>query len=264
MTLPPLQEEPFVLQAPPSWRCIDFISDLHLQPELPRTAAAFKTYLRDTPADALLILGDLFEAWVGDDARDQPFEADCVQAIAAASKRMAVAIMVGNRDFLLGPDMLMACGASLLPDPCVLQAWGQRAVLMHGDALCLADAPYLRFRKQVRHPAWQATFLAQTLEARLAQARQMREASHAHQREQGMAEWADVDATQAGQLLHNAQAQWLIHGHTHRPASEPFGAPGCTRHVLSDWDLDNTAAPRAEVLRWRAEQGFTRHAVTPL
>lgn len=245
------------LMAPPAWRCIDFISDLHLHEGLPLTMAALAGYLNETPADALFILGDLFEAWVGDDMRSEPSEAACVDMLAAASKHRALYIMVGNRDFLLGDAFMAACQATALPDPTVLQAFGQRALLIHGDELCLADTGYLRFRAQVRQAAWQQAFLAHPLAARLAQARQMREASQQHQQAQASSTgYADVDEACAGTWMHAANAGLLIHGHTHRPASEPFG--GGTRHVLSDWDLDGGhGQPRAQVLRWQAE-GFSR------
>jgi len=242
--------------APPSWRCIDFISDLHLHEELPRTTAALARYLRDTTADAVFILGDLFEAWVGDDMRHQPYEQGCMRMLRETGQQHHLGIMVGNRDFLLGADMLTDCAAHPLPDPTVLCAWGQRALLVHGDELCLADTAYLRFRSQVRQPAWQSSFLAAPLEARLAQAREMRAVSQAHQQKQSPSDWADVDEYLAGEWMRAAGASWLIHGHTHRPQSEAFGFGGGFRHVLSDWDLDH-GHPRAEVLRWQAS-GFER------
>jgi UDP-2,3-diacylglucosamine hydrolase len=256
--------------APPSWRCIDFVSDLHLHEGLDRTTEAFASYLRDTTADAVLVLGDLFEAWVGDDMRHEPYEAACTAMLRAAGERLHLAIMVGNRDFLLGRDMLAACAAHPLQDPTVLDAWGQRTLLIHGDALCLADEPYLRFRAQVRQPAWQDAFLAAPLAARLAQARQMREASQQHQQSQPAQEWADVDESTAAVWLQAAQATALIHGHTHRPVSQAFGnlpagagtppSAARVRHVLSDWDLDHNNA-RAEVLRLSAT-GVTRISLT--
>lgn len=250
---------PDKLDAPPSWRCIDFISDLHLHEDLPHTTAAFAAYLRSTPADAVLILGDLFEAWVGDDMGQQPYEQSCVSMLREVGQRCHLGIMVGNRDFLLGADMLAACAAHPLHDPTVLQAWGQRALLMHGDELCLADTDYLRFRAQVRQSAWQSTFLAAPLSARLDQARQMRAASQAHQQAQTPSEWVDVDQATAAAWMEASDASLLIHGHTHRPQSQPFGRPDGMRHVLSDWDLDH-GIPRAEVLRWQAS-GFERIAL---
>jgi len=243
------------LNAPPSWRCIDFISDIHLHDGLPRTTAALQRYLSATPADAIFVLGDLFEAWLGDDMRTEPHEAGCLRMLRQAGQEHELFIMVGNRDFLLGHAFLADCGATALPDPTVLTAFGQRALLIHGDELCLADTDYLRFRTQVRQPAWQQAFLAQPLSSRLAQARQMRAASQQHQQTQAATTgYADVDEACARDWLQAAQATLLIHGHTHRPASEAFA--GGTRHVLSDWDIDH-GAPRAQVLRWKAE-GFQR------
>lgn len=257
---------PGIFTAPPSWRCIDFVSDLHLHEGLDRTTEAFGAYLRSTTADAVVILGDLFEAWVGDDMRSEPYEAACTAMLRAAGERLHLAIMVGNRDFLLGAEMMAACAAHPLPDPTVLEAWGRRTLLVHGDALCLSDAAYLRFRAQVRQPAWQQSFLAHPLEARLTQARHMREASQQHQQAQAPQAWADVDEGAAAQWLDASHASALIHGHTHRPVSQAFGNPPSAlgeamqpprmRHVLSDWDLDH-GQPRAEVLRLSA-QGFER------
>jgi len=193
--------------------------------------------------------------------RSEPFEAGCVEILRACGEQRHLGIMVGNRDFLLVDTMLQACCAHRLSDPTVLEAFGQRHLLIHGDSLCLADTAYLRFRAQVRQPEWQRAFLAAPLEARLAQARRMREASQAHQQQQGPAEWADVDETAAETWLQAAAAHTLIHGHTHRPVDEAFA--GCTRHVLSDWDLDAAHGPaRAEVLRWTTD-GWQRQSLTP-
>ncbi len=245
------------VHAPPSWRCIDFISDIHLHEGLPKTTEALGAYLRSTPADAVFILGDLFEAWVGDDMRSQAYEAACTQMLAQAGQRLHLAIMVGNRDFLLGPDALQACHAHNMVDPTVLHAFGKTVLTIHGDELCLADASYLKFRAQVRQNAWQQAFLSAPLTVRLAQARQMREASQAHQQGQIKPEgYADVDEGNAGAWMQAAGADTLVHGHTHQPQSQAFGLPGGTRHVLSDWDLDH-GQPRAEVLRWQAT-GFER------
>ncbi|MDE2401863.1 MAG: UDP-2,3-diacylglucosamine diphosphatase [Burkholderiales bacterium] len=253
------------LNAPPSWRCIDFVSDLHLHAGLPRTAQALARYLRETPADAVLILGDLFEAWVGDDMRHTGFEADCTAALADAGKRLYLGIMVGNRDFLLGQEMVGACHAHLLNDPTILNAFGHRTLLIHGDELCLTDEAYLRFRTEVRQPSWRQTFLAQPLHKRLLVARQMREGSAKHQHQQAPAIWADVDEATAVAWMRAAQADVLVHGHTHHPKSHPIGAPEApagTRHVLSDWDFDSPTHPRGEVLRLSA-QGVARLPVFP-
>ncbi len=253
----PALPTPGTLHAPPSWRCIDFISDLHLHEGLPLTTQALGDYLQRTPADAVLMLGDIFEAWVGDDMRDQPYEAACTAMLAEAGRRLYLGMMVGNRDFLLGEAMIGACHAHALQDPTVLRAFGRTLLLIHGDALCLADTGYLRFRAQVRAPSWQQAFLAAPLEARLEQARQMRQASQAHQQGMAQTEWADVDEAAATAWMAATGAETLVHGHTHHPADEPFGVEGGMRHVLSDWDLDHGGRPRAEVLRLSAT-GFER------
>ncbi|MFY9510582.1 MAG: UDP-2,3-diacylglucosamine diphosphatase [Rubrivivax sp.] len=247
----------FEFKAPADWRCIDFISDLHLSAALPRTTAAWERQLLQTPADAVVMLGDLFEVWVGDDARSLPFEQHCVEVMAEAASRRTLAVMVGNRDFLLGAQMLRACGAMALPDPTLLQAWGQHVLLSHGDALCLDDSDYQAFRREVRSSRWQAEFLAKPLSERLAIAADIRRQSQMRQSFDGRAD-ADIDTATAVAWLHTSGAAELVHGHTHRPGSQGL-APGFKRHVLSDWDLDDAARPRAEVLRL-TRNGFQRLA----
>lgn len=256
--LPPAEAAALVL--PASAQVVEFISDLHLSPELPRTVAMFERYLRTTRADAIFILGDLFEVWVGDDAMQQPFEAACVQALQACGLGRQLHVMRGNRDFLLGPAFFAATGVTELPDPQPLHAFGHTVLLSHGDALCVDDAEYMRFRSQVRSAAWQQDFLVKPLAERLALAAQMRRASREHQGRRDPVTYADVDPTLASQWLQAAGAHTLVHGHTHRPGSEAF-AGRAERHVLSDWDLDHAQPVRAEVLRWTAA-GFTRHALT--
>jgi UDP-2,3-diacylglucosamine hydrolase len=238
------------LVAPADWTAIDFISDLHLSPQSPRTVDAWAGYMRSTPASAVIILGDLFEVWIGDDSRHEGFEAQCVDVLADTASRISVAFMCGNRDFLVGTETLRDCGVRALPDPTVLVAFGERLLLSHGDALCLDDHEYQQFRAQVRSMAWQRDFLARPLEQRRAQARSMRD--HSEQRKRGMAvdDWVDIDKATAVRWMHEANAPTLIHGHTHRPAHEDL-APGFVREVLSDWDLDEARPPRAEVLRLR-------------
>ncbi len=164
------------------------------------------------------------------------------------SQRADVYFMHGNRDFLVGKACAEACGVTLLPDPCVLQRGTQRWLLSHGDAWCLSDRDYLRFRATVRHPDWPSTFLAQPLAQREAMARQLRMQSQQHQRavlDQGLA-FADVDHELAAQWLRQTQSQRLIHGHTHRPGSHDLG-DGLERVVLSDWDA-SAQPPRLEIL----------------
>ena len=236
-----------LLQADPAWRCIDLLSDVHLHTDMPRTFEAWRDHLLGTPADAVLMLGDLFEVWVGDDARSHGFEAQCVAVLQQAARRRVLAFLPGNRDFLVGEELLAASGMQRLADPTVLLAFGQRWLLSHGDALCLADTAYQQFRQQVRSPAWQQAFLAQPLAARQQQARAMRDASAAHQATLPPGPWADVDAAAASTWLEAADAQVLIHGHTHRPAVH--GLPGGrSRQVLGDWDFDSLPH-RARLLR---------------
>jgi UDP-2,3-diacylglucosamine hydrolase len=241
---------PSYLDAPPHWRRIEFISDLHLSAESTRTLEALRQYLFDTRADALFLLGDLFEAWVGDDARHAPFEQRCVQLLHQASLLRPLHFMAGNRDFLLGPAMAADAGLHRLDDPTVLVAQGRRWLLSHGDAWCVADTEYQRFRSEVRSPLWQQAFLGQALEQRREQARRMREVSRQRQQAAGsnVEGWADVDTALALQWLQAAGAPALIHGHTHKPADVEL-APGLWRHVLSDWDADHAAPARAQVLR---------------
>ncbi|GAB4124226.1 MAG: UDP-2,3-diacylglucosamine diphosphatase [Rubrivivax sp.] len=242
--LPPLYQ----WTAPPAWRTIDFISDLHLSEALPRTAQAWREHLLHTPADAVLILGDLFEFWVGDDQRQRPFERLCIETLAEAASRRTVGFMPGNRDFLVGDAVRREAGLVALPDPTLLQCCGRSLLLTHGDVLCLADEDYQRFRRQARSAEWQRGFLAQPLAERLAQARAARESSQARKQATGFDPelWADVDAAAAVAWMHATGAADLVHGHTHRPGDELL-APGRERHVLSDWDLDQ--GTRAEVLR---------------
>lgn len=249
-----------LLRPPPGCRYIDLLSDLHLGSQVPATAQAFRDYLARTPADALLLLGDVFEVWIGDDLLDAPdsFEGPIVADLRRASERLAVAFQHGNRDFLVGPGFGERAGCLLLPDPVALEVGAQRYVLMHGDALCLDDERYQAFRREVRSPAWGEAFLARPLAQREAIAAQMRAASEAR-KQQGAAEtYGDLDRAAMVEVMTAAGATQLIHGHTHRPATEALGG-GLTRWVLSDWDLEpGCERPRAEVLRLGADGSATR------
>jgi len=242
------------MQAPAAWATVDFISDLHLRAEEPATFDAWAHYLHSTPADAVFLLGDVFEVWVGDDVlsdptkQDERFEVRCAREMAAAAQRLSLFFMHGNRDFLVGQALMTSCGATLLADPTVLDFGGQRWLLSHGDALCLDDTEYLEFRRQVQQQAWRDAFLAKPLAEREAIARSLRTQSEA--RKHSGATYADVDNAAARQWLQAAGAHTLIHGHTHRPATHDLGQ-GLQRVVLSDWDAAATP-PRAEVLRLNA------------
>jgi UDP-2,3-diacylglucosamine hydrolase len=240
--------------APPSWRTVDFISDLHLHASEPETFRAWQDYMQGTQAQAVFILGDLFEAWVGDDvvsavsATAGPtdgFEDCCAHILKRCAAQRDVFFMRGNRDFLIGEKFTRTCDIQLLDDPCVLTFSGQCWLLSHGDALCLDDIDYMRFRAQVRSAAWQQDFLAQPLAQRKAIARDLRTRSEALKRTKPAR--VDVDAPQAIAWLKAAHATRLIHGHTHRPADHALDG-NFQRTVLSDWDL-RADPPRAQVLR---------------
>ncbi len=240
------------LQAPPHWRAIEFISDLHLTEASPKTVRGFQRYLDQCQADAVFILGDLFEVWIGDDIASDSFASHTMAQLKRAAATRFMAFMVGNRDFLLKPPLLWAHGVTALHDPCVLTAFDQNLVLSHGDALCLDDQDYQRFRLQVRDTAWQTTVLAKSRAERATLARGLRDASEALKHQAHPVTWADADAKATQQWLVAFGARTLVHGHTHRPAKHQpavAGAPGNTqRWVLSDWDLD-ADAPRASALR---------------
>jgi UDP-2,3-diacylglucosamine hydrolase len=232
-----------------SWRAIDFISDLHLQASEPATFQAWQSYMQTTPADALFILGDLFEVWVGDDVlKEHGFEHRCAQVIQQTAARVPIFFMHGNRDFLVGSGMMTACNTTLLAEPAVLNFNHQRWLLSHGDALCLDDTAYMAFRQQVRSAEWQQTFLAKLLAERQDIARGLRQQSEA--RKKSGEDDAGVCPQAARQLLLDANASTLIHGHTHKPATHDLGN-GLQRVVLSDWDAAATP-PRAEVMRLTA------------
>jgi UDP-2,3-diacylglucosamine hydrolase len=250
----PLPQAVPELHAPSRWTVIDLLSDLHLQAGLPRTTAAWARHLRSSPAQAVILLGDIFEVWVGDDAAEPgSFEAACEALLREVARSKTLYFMAGNRDFLVGPDFLARCGIQALADPTVLVAFGQRWLLSHGDALCLDDTDYQAFRRQVRDPAWQQGFLAQPLAQRRELAARMRAASEARKREQGVEGYGDLDLQATLAWLATTRSSALIHGHTHRPADHAL-PQGAQRHVLSDWDFDTPGpAPRGDVLRLSAE-----------
>jgi UDP-2,3-diacylglucosamine hydrolase len=215
-----------------------FISDLHLDSSRPAILTQFLDFLAGDAAraDALYILGDLFESWVGDD------DADPAQRAATAGLRTLTAggvscfVMHGNRDFLLGPRFAADSGAELLPDPVILTLYGRRLLVMHGDALCTDDAAYQRLRATVRDPDWQRRFLALPAKARRSLADAARSGSRAHTAALDEA-IADVNADSVATVLRTAGTDTLLHGHTHRPAIHALEVDGRerTRIVLGDW-----------------------------
>jgi UDP-2,3-diacylglucosamine hydrolase len=250
------------ISAPPAWRCVDFISDLHLQESEPSNFLAWRSYLELSPADAIFILGDLFEVWVGDDAvtdgsqasltaRHQGlrFEDRCSRVLHFSAQQHNLYFMHGNRDFLVGKGLAQACGMQILEDPSVLSFGGQRYLLSHGDALCLGDTQYQTFRTMVRSADWQAKFLATPLQERLQQARVMRTASEARKKDMQAAgqAWIDIDQDAAVQWMDATNAKHFIHGHTHEGRDHAITSkqgPG-TRHVLPDWHVTASRASPA-------------------
>ena len=234
---------------------MEFISDLHLQASAPSTFEAWRRYMAQVQADALFILGDLFEAWVGDDITQQEgFEATCAQVLRDTAQRLPLFFLVGNRDFLVGAGLAEATGMRLLEDPTVFVFGEHRWLLSHGDALCIDDHEYLAFRAQVRDARWQQHFLAQPLATRQAIARGARNESE--QLKQSGREYPDVDTRTALQWLQAAGAPVLVHGHTHRPREHELDTAH-RRIVLSDWDAD-AVPPRMEALRITREGDVQR------
>ena len=217
-----------------------FIADLHLDPERPAITELFGRFL-DTEArdaDALYILGDLFEAWVGDDDPSVAgaYVADRMKALTDSG--VPAYFIRGNRDFLLGHDYAQRCGIAVLHDPAVIDLHGRPTLILHGDLLCTDDIAYQQFRAQTRAPRWQAQLLAQPLQARLAFAAQARAASKARYGElqaSGMSETiTDVTPATVQEWFQRYGIDRMIHGHTHRPAIHDEGN-GRTRIVLGDW-----------------------------
>jgi UDP-2,3-diacylglucosamine hydrolase len=216
-----------------------FISDLHLDDSRPDITAALLALLSGEArhADALYILGDLFEAWIGDDddlalAREV---AQGLQGLSASGVRLY--FMHGNRDFLIGADYARRCGMHLLDETTVVDLHGTPTLLLHGDTLCTADTSYLKFRAQVRQASWQAGFLAQSLDARRAFAANARAQSKAHTQSAAM-DIMDVTSDAVADAFRQHAVRRMIHGHTHRPAIHaPTDVDGrsCQRIVLGDW-----------------------------
>ena len=215
-----------------------FISDLHLDPERPAVTELFLELLdsRAHTADAIYILGDLFEAWVGDDDTGPMNQAVSDGLKKCTTSGTPVFIMHGNRDFLLGARFAAASGCTLLDDPALIDLYGTPTLLMHGDLLCTDDKEYMAFRAMVRDTEWQRELLSRSLEERQLMAREMRDRS----REQtgGKPESImDVNKEAVIKTMSEHRVQRLIHGHTHRPAIHDLVISGepAQRIVLGDW-----------------------------
>jgi UDP-2,3-diacylglucosamine hydrolase len=224
-----------------------FISDLHIDASRPAIAEQFLKFLgtEAKDADALYILGDLFESWVGDDAADTVQAAAIAGLHALTSHGVPCFVMHGNRDFLLAAEFCRMSGAQLLPDPLIVTLYGEPVLVMHGDALCSDDHAYQRLRATVRETGWQRQFLALSIASRRALAGAARVGSQAHT---STMEYAitDVSAGSVAMALRRSGAATLLHGHTHRPAIHALTVDGrpCTRIVLGDW------YDQGSLLRW--------------
>jgi UDP-2,3-diacylglucosamine hydrolase len=229
-----------------------FIADLHLAPQTPGATRLFFDFLggRARFAEQLFILGDLFEAWPGDDCLDETgesFAADIVDALrAAVDAGLSVSLLHGNRDFLLGEAFAARSGVRLLADPYVLSLPTWQFVLSHGDALCTGDHDYQQFRAMVRDKAWQNAFLARPLAERQSVVASLRERSEAAKRDKA-GYLMDVTPGATDDFLRLNGYATLIHGHTHRPARHDHFVDGIhvERWVLADW-----SECRGECLCW--------------
>lgn len=218
-----------------------FISDLHLQPSHPELLRACLQFLDTTArgSEALYILGDLFEAWIGDDD-DAPWLEELAAALRAlADTGTRLYFLHGNRDFLVGAAFAQRCGMELLPESVVVDLYGRRALLLHGDTLCTADVDYLKFRGQVRNPQWQEMILGQSLDNRRALAGALRNESKMAGGNKSMA-IMDVTPEEVMRVMESENIDLMIHGHTHRPARHALVAGGkpAERIVLGDWGIE--------------------------
>jgi UDP-2,3-diacylglucosamine hydrolase len=224
-----------------------FISDLHIDASRPAILEQFLAFLQTEArhAEALYILGDLFESWIGDDAPDLAQSAAIAGLHTLTSRGVPCFVMHGNRDFLLSRQFCEASGAQLLPDPLLITLYGEPVLVMHGDALCTDDRAYQRLRATVRDADWQRQFLALSIAARRALAGAARAGSQAHT--QAMQHSiTDVNPDSVALALRAAGTSTLLHGHTHRPAIHALEVDGRprTRIVLGDW------YDQGSLLRW--------------
>lgn len=234
-----------------------FISDLHLDRGSPEIARQFLGFLdgEARTADALYILGDLFEVWLGDDDPD-PANREIVTALRRLTDGgVRCFVMHGNRDFLIGERFCNETGAWLLDDGTVIDLHGERVLLLHGDVLCTDDVSYQRLRRIVRHPVTRWVFRHMTLGQRRALARKLREGSRMHVGETAP-EIMDVNAAAVAETFRRTGVRTMIHGHTHRPAVHELnaGVDGARRIVLGDWYAQGS------VLEW-SRVGFELRAL---
>jgi UDP-2,3-diacylglucosamine hydrolase len=243
----------------PQYASALLISDLHLTPSMPLTAQRFFDFCeKEAPkVEAVFILGDLFEYWVGDDASaSSPFQQEVQRALANLSTKVKTYYLHGNRDFLIGKSFLKKTGITLIADPTTVEIASEKWVLAHGDALCTADIGYQAFRNWVRKPWVQKIFLTLPLNWRKGIAQHLRTNSHSQyqsqQRSTSHLRKMDVTREACAAVLKEQSGDRLIHGHTHMPAhhEESLGEQNWQRWVLSDWDIDHPESlrPRASAL----------------
>ena len=215
-----------------------FISDLHLSQERPAITALFLRFLQEqaTHAEALYILGDLFEVWLGDDMVLPEYQTAITALKALRERGIPIYIMYGNRDFLMRDEFERMSGATLLHEPCVIQLGAQATLLLHGDILCSDDVAYQQFRRMVRNPQWQDELLARTPQQRLTLAREYRAMSQTEMAKRDEA-IMDVNPQTVLSTMRQHKVRHLIHGHTHRPGIHNFELDGqpAQRIVLADW-----------------------------
>lgn len=224
-------------------------SDIHLSPDAPATAAAFHDFLDRAArqADHLILAGDIFDAWIGDDVAlcdPPPWLQASLLALQQTARRTPLWIGRGNRDFLMGAALLRHVGAHALPEPALLDTDAGSILLAHGDEYCTADHNYQRLRRLVRRPVVQRGYLALPLSVRKRIAEWARGRSM-HSNQYKDRRIMDVEPAAVMQALLEAKTTLLIHGHTHRPGRYPLpDAPGHERVVIPDWDFDHTPTPR--------------------
>ena len=226
-----------------------FVADLHLGPERPQTTRIFEDFARRTAprAEALYILGDLFEYWAGDDDLSDPHHAAVAHTLAELSRSgTAVFVMHGNRDFLIGQRFCRETGAQLIEDGTVTEIQGERVLLLHGDVLCTDDVSYQRLRRIVRNPVVQWIVRHLSLARRRALAQKMREGSRMHVKSTA-AQIMDVNAEAVAKAFRESGVATMIHGHTHRPAVHSLEVDGSRvqRIVLGDWHTQGSVLERS-------------------
>ena len=218
---------------------IAFISDLHLTPERPDATGWFENFMTNAVGviDEIYILGDLFEVWIGDDASDALGQGRVEEIMRSASSAgVKLWFMHGNRDFLVGEAFAKRTGCTLLPDPSVITLGSEKALLTHGDALCVGDVEHQQARVRILSSKWKAAFLDKSIEDRIDTALSMREKSEAGKQGKS-AEMMDVDQRQVENVMREHGVLKLIHGHTHSPAVHEFMLDNrvARRYVMGDW-----------------------------